>query len=77
MILRHSFRLFFKKGTNKYAFSLDNGQPPNLPPFKPEDHGISPDFIMTNFTKMKGWGCKVPQNKLLGYLSKLPKPVGI
>ncbi len=26
---------------------------------------------------MKGWGCKVPQNKLLSYLSKLPKPVGI
>lgn len=54
MIRRHSFKLLSNKRMNTYAFSLDNGQPPNIPPFKPEDHGLSSDFIMTNFTKMKG-----------------------
>ncbi len=59
------------------SVKLDNGRPPVMAPFNPEDHGLSKDFILTNFTKMKGWGCKVPQSKLLSYLSKLPKPVGI
>jgi len=54
MILRHKFMIFASKRMNQFAFSLDNGQPPDLPPFKPEDHGLRPDFILTNFTKMKG-----------------------
>lgn len=48
-----------------------------MKPFNPVEHGLSANFVLTNFTKMKGWGCKVPQNKLLSYLAKLPKPVGI
>ena len=31
------------------------------PYFNPTDHGLSEDFKLTNFTKLKGWGCKVPQ----------------
>ena len=54
-----------------------NGKPAPMKPFLPTEHGLSEGFLLTNFTKMKGWGCKVPQNKLLSYLSKLPKPVGI
>lgn len=61
----------------KVMFSTSNGKPKADKPFHPPDYGLSPDFVLTNFTKMKGWGCKVPQNKLLQYLSKLPKAVGI
>ena len=42
-------------------------------PFKPEDYGLSPSFRLTNFSDMKGWGCKLPQSKLLQYLSKIGK----
>ena len=31
-----------------------NGKPPKMKPFNPLDHGLSADFILTNFTKMKG-----------------------
>jgi hypothetical protein len=31
-----------------------NGKPPILPPFNPIEHGLSKDFILTNFTKLKG-----------------------
>ena len=54
-----------------------NGKPENLKPFNPLDHGLSSDFVLTNYTKMKGWGCKIPQNKLLSYLKNLPTPVGV
>lgn len=36
--------------------------------FKPEERGLSKDFCLTNFSALKGWGCKVPQEKLLTYL---------
>jgi hypothetical protein len=31
-----------------------NGKPITMKPFNPEEHGLSPSFILTNFTKMKG-----------------------
>lgn len=54
-----------------------NGKPHNIKPFDPVDHGLPADFVLTNYTKMKGWGCKIPQNKLLTYLKNLPTPVGV
>ena len=73
-----SIRAIVSRLTAGFSFSVaGNGKPAQMKPFVPTEHGLSADFILTNFTKMKGWGCKVPQNKLLSYLSKLPKPVGI
>jgi hypothetical protein len=39
-----------------YSFSTypPNGKPPPMPIFDPVDHGLRSDFILTNFTKMKG-----------------------
>ena len=31
-----------------------NGKPPPMKPFDPVEHGLSPNFVLTNFTKMKG-----------------------
>ena len=28
---------------------------------------------MTNYSDLKGWGCKLPQNKLKNYLEKIGK----
>ncbi|CAJ0569019.1 unnamed protein product, partial [Mesorhabditis spiculigera] len=36
--------------------------------FKPEDHGLPADFILTKLTAMKGCGCKVPREVLLELL---------
>ena len=44
-------------GSLRQAFSTvlpANGKPPSLPRFKPEEHGLRADFVLTNFTKMKG-----------------------
>lgn len=56
---------------------ISHGKPPQMKPFDPLKYGLTSDFVMTNFTKMKGWGCKVPQEKLLSYLKQLPNPVGV
>lgn len=37
-------------------------------PFNPINLGLEEGFSLTKYTDMKGWGCKVPQNKLLKYL---------
>ncbi len=34
--------------------SMKNGRPVNCQPFNPVEHGLSEEFILTNFTKMKG-----------------------
>lgn len=31
-----------------------NGEPPRMKPFDPVEHGLKADFVMTNYTKMKG-----------------------
>ena len=36
------------------------GKPPKRPIFKPEEHGLDKDFLLTNFSDLKGWGCKLP-----------------
>ena len=36
------------------SVKIPNGRPPVMPPFDPVQHGLSKDFILTNFTKMKG-----------------------
>ena len=40
----------------------------NLPQFKPEQIGLDKDFVLTKYAKLKGWGCKIPQAKLLDLL---------
>jgi len=37
-------------------------------PFVAENLGLEANFSLTSYTDLKGWGCKVPQNKLLKYL---------
>ncbi|TMW60187.1 hypothetical protein Poli38472_000229 [Pythium oligandrum] len=39
--------------------------------YDPEVHGLDKDFVLTNFSALKGCGCKLPQEKLLGYLEDL------
>lgn len=34
--------------------SASNGKPPAMKPFEPTEHGLTADFVLTNFTKMKG-----------------------
>ncbi len=31
-----------------------NGKPQNYKPFNPVEHGLPSDFVLTNYTKMKG-----------------------
>ena len=40
-------------------------------PFSPEDYGLPETFRLINYTKLKGWGCKVPQEELLKLLEGL------
>ncbi|KAG7400528.1 Selenide, water dikinase 1 [Phytophthora boehmeriae] len=39
--------------------------------FDPVALGLESDFVLTNFSALKGCGCKLPQAKLLGYLDDL------
>ena len=41
-------RAFFSEGLPR------NGKPPAMKPFDPVEHGLEADFVLTNFTKMKG-----------------------
>lgn len=36
--------------------------------FQPENHGLEADFRLTMFSTLRGWGCKVPEEKLNQYL---------
>lgn len=36
--------------------------------FQPEKHGLEADFRLTMFSTLRGWGCKVPEEKLNQYL---------
>lgn len=48
-------RLIHKIGLGLFSsVKISNGRPPEMPPFNPVEHGLSQDFILTNFTKMKG-----------------------
>lgn len=40
--------------TRLLAYSKSNGQPGQVRPFNPTEHGLPADFILTNYTKMKG-----------------------
>lgn len=37
-------------------------------PFDPAAHELDPNFRLTKFADLKGWGCKVPQEALLKLL---------
>ncbi|VDM95847.1 unnamed protein product [Thelazia callipaeda] len=39
--------------------------------FRPQDHGLPDDFLLTKLTQMKGCGCKVPREILLKLLDDL------
>ncbi|CAI5722960.1 unnamed protein product [Hyaloperonospora brassicae] len=39
--------------------------------FDPQSIGLAPDFVLTNFSALKGCGCKLPQVKLLSYLDNV------
>lgn len=40
-------------------------------PFDPAAHELDPNFRLTKFADLKGWGCKVPQEALLKLLEGL------
>ena len=42
--------------------------------FDPVEAGLDASFRLIDFTGLKGWGCKVPQEKLLKLLSNLSAP---
>ena len=42
--------------------------------FDPVEAGLDASFRLIDFTGLKGWGCKVPQEKLLKLLGHLQKP---
>ncbi|TKR63451.1 hypothetical protein L596_027283 [Steinernema carpocapsae] len=44
--------------------------------FKPENHGLGEDFLLTKLTAMKGCGCKVPRAVLLDLLADLKDSEG-
>jgi len=35
-------------------YGLASGKPPLVRPFVPAEHGLKEDFVLTNYTKMKG-----------------------
>lgn len=39
---------------NTLRHELSNGKPPNIKPFVPSEYGLPSDFVLTNYTKMKG-----------------------
>lgn len=39
--------------------------------FNPIKHGLNKNFRLTNFSDLKGWGCKVPQKILNGFLKAI------
>ena len=45
-------------------------------PFDPKAHGLPENFRLLNYTKLKGWGCKVPQEELLKLLKGLGETRG-
>ena len=40
-------------------------------PFDPSAHELDPNFRLTKYADLKGWGCKVPQEVLLKLLEGL------
>ena len=40
-------------------------------PFDPLAHELDPNFRLTKYADLKGWGCKVPQDVLLKLLEGL------
>jgi len=45
--------------------------------FDPTSVGLSKGFVLTNFSKLKGCGCKVPQAKLLKLLDGIGEGIGM
>lgn len=45
-------------------------------PFDPAAHDLDPNFRLTRFADLKGWGCKVPQEVLLKLLEGLQNQEG-
>lgn len=45
--------LFFRLA-NTLVHQKSNGKPENMKPFVPTEYGLSADFVLTNYTKMKG-----------------------
>ena len=43
--------------------------------FQPEAHGLRPDFILTNFAKLKGCGCKLDHKSLLSLINELDNKI--
>lgn len=37
--------------------------------FNPVENGLEPDFQLTKFSTLRGWGCKIPQDVLIKYLA--------
>lgn len=45
--------------------------------FDPVSIGLEANFRLTNFSKLKGWGCKIPQDQLLKLLEGVGSGVGM
>lgn len=40
-------------------------------PFDPANFGLEKTFRLTKFSDLRGWGCKVPQEVLTGFLAAI------
>ena len=49
---------------------------PQVKPFDPTDHDLDPNFRLTSFADLKGWGCKLPQEVLLKLLEGIKEETG-
>lgn len=58
------------KMTEKYTIDQIPGVKDSLEQttFDPVFHNLDASFRLTNFTQLKGWGCKIPQEVLMNLL---------
>lgn len=62
---------YFCKSLAKDSLPGRLGKPPPRKKFVPEEFGLEKDFLLTNFSELKGWGSKVPQTKLMSYINNI------
>ena len=58
------------------TFDIQPIPKPPVKPFDPTDHDLDPNFRLTSFADLKGWGCKLPQDVLTKLLEGIKEETG-